>query len=1677
MKGINFEFEKKQLRFKRKFWYPLTDIPNLGKAISEKYDGVSLYENEYASKGKLDEGELITKVYCCFEPNQIKLADGSNTTFDSQSDDIRYEKGGGIEKYYRAEVGEKYEKQKVETPKGFYEKVGDDGYPVIRHDEYFISDVPEIAASKNIYGAILGAASMMKFNKGIKENTPIQIYAIEEKPDIDISHWGGADFEYLSEVRYRKDVVLKHLFEYRLSGEVYRLIKDFYDYKEFEDLVKYDDQLEFDDRLDYIYKMIENHTFFKKLKLLIDKTIGNKSYAKGGEIDPKVLRERWAKKKDALENLANNIQRLRTNLYKDLKGSDDKEKLTALVIITMNETGERVGNDESADNGHLGITGLKKKNVSVNGSNIKFKYTGKSAVEHEKQINNHALASAYKEAIKNSPSDYVFETTDGFRIKNDKVNRYLNRFDVSAKDLRGYSANKWIITRLKSVKDREILGDAKKRKTKFNEIVKDVAEKVGHGRATLKKHYLLPSLEREFINHGKIVDLSNIKRTYEDGGEIDSNNSAKREIKFSEQSFENELKGLNPAIQNFISEMIENKIIQRTIKIKDPSKINMFMEDVKPAIDKKILRVEFNPIDKNELFIKLGIDAQKFIRFAKGGKTDDVKIVESKRNRNVRFTISGKAVAILEKTPLMDALDYVPYKVDKGTRKQYGYYKKEQFLKKQGLKDFDQEFWYLNFIEVKPKYRGQGVASILMKSILKWAKENDVKYLYLFSMSLDEDDGLNQKKLKRFYEKFGFKEIASDTMVKLFARGGANDDLIALPDTYAHFNRLKEILRNQGYDLTKKGMARGGDTHDEINTGFDALANLETEPLNELVDIPNDGLGIYNKGGKTQYSDGVSKLVNKESIEHIIPTFEEDDINWFKLIHSKDLINQLLENIGIPIKVKFELGEGSNGTAWMTENDTVLKLTKNGAEAYSSYIIFKNQENFTSQAEIYNIFIINDYSNVDVQSIYFIEKQFLNPFQDSKASSISHIYNDIEATATATKYSNNDRLEMLENIIRDENLSDQESIYARQVFALAKDVKKEERAYGINLRDNHSGNVGFDNSGKLLCYDCAHVGNKKLKKGGNLKNDTMETMKVGGVLNKTTEKSAIPTFVDFDIKAFSYRNIPAINKILKKLKVNIQVTKILGEGASGVAFLTNRNTVLKVTSNGEEGYVSYVIMKNQNDFKSQSKIYNVFIVFGMGEPTFFIEKEKGEVMRDSKKYSQFMDTNWRNFKEIGEDSTLYKKRKKLIDDDIDDYREAGLKVSQNDKKYALQLVDLFHNIEIDMKKNGVNLEDSHDGNVGFFDGKILCFDCAYRNPKSIDLGRLVDSSDSSSSYASGGKLSEEEKKEIYAKWRKLVNMSKSELQKFYDSEEGKQAGLTPEEAKAEGIDSGRESARWIMKMKDTKVADWTPTMWKWAKKQISFVSRMSGNKGKLLDENGKKTRKYLSLLIWGNDPNKKASGGDIEEPCHVCSMNDAQYNHLPSLGEMADGKRFVYKESVFAKGGDTMSHVGDRYLILECMGEGGITDTLNLKVIQSSSPALLVGSVINRPIRNIINKGREMGTTFGENIVGSYKKGGELNPDNKAVKNYFEHKSGSAGGLLVGKRHSEGGIKAINNSTGQPLEMEGGEVVITRDAVSDPNMVEYEGKKMTKREVLSEINQSGGGVAFADGGVVGEKNA
>ena len=81
------------------------------------------------------------------------------------------------------------------------------------------------------------------------------------------------------------------------------------------------------------------------------------------------------------------------------------------------------------------------------------------------------------------------------------------------------------------------------------------------------------------------------------------------------------------------------------------------------------------------------------------------------------------------------------------------------------------------------------------------------------------------------------------------------------------------------------------------------------------------------------------------------------------------------------------------------------------------------------------------------------------------------------------------------------------------------------------------------------------------------------------------------------------------------------------------------------------------------------------------------------------------------------------------------------------------------------------------------------------------------------------------------------------------------------------------------------------------------------------------------------------------------------------------------------------------------------------------------------------------------------------------------HDEGTMGGYLVGRLHKENGIKATVQSDGSPLEMQGGEVVITAPAVANTNKYKFEGKDMTPREILSAINVDGGGIAFAEDGM------
>ena len=213
----------------------------------------------------------------------------------------------------------------------------------------------------------------------------------------------------------------------------------------------------------------------------------------------KEIKERWQSKRESVYNLRYNIERLKRRVKHDLFSPNEKERLTALVIRIMPYTSERVGNGESAINGHFGVTQFKNKHIKVEGDRVTLDYVGKSGVEQEKTFVDKICAKMISQLLARR-NEFVFTTDDDFRIRPDRVNRYLANFDAKSKDIRGYNANRMMVMELKRIGKTE----EKKRPKVFNAALRKIGEKVGHGAPTLRKHYLLPEIEETFYKHGSI---------------------------------------------------------------------------------------------------------------------------------------------------------------------------------------------------------------------------------------------------------------------------------------------------------------------------------------------------------------------------------------------------------------------------------------------------------------------------------------------------------------------------------------------------------------------------------------------------------------------------------------------------------------------------------------------------------------------------------------------------------------------------------------------------------------------------------------------------------------------------------------------------------------------------------------------------------------------------------------------------------------------------------------------------------------------------------------------------------------------------------------------------------------------------------------------------------------------
>lgn len=229
------------------------------------------------------------------------------------------------------------------------------------------------------------------------------------------------------------------------------------------------------------------------------------------EYSDRQIANRNKAKAKKLEKLSKSIHELRAKVKSDMKSSDPEKHLLGLAVALMDHTFERVGNEESADDGHVGVTGWQRKHVSFGRNKVTIKYVGKSGVKHTKEITDSSIKNALRDAYEATEGDEAnLFAWDGGSITAEKVNAYLKPFGVTAKDIRGFHANREMQERLQAARKGKLPEDKKARekqlKTEFLKALDETAEAVGHEPSTLRSQYLVPGLEDAYMKDGTVME-------------------------------------------------------------------------------------------------------------------------------------------------------------------------------------------------------------------------------------------------------------------------------------------------------------------------------------------------------------------------------------------------------------------------------------------------------------------------------------------------------------------------------------------------------------------------------------------------------------------------------------------------------------------------------------------------------------------------------------------------------------------------------------------------------------------------------------------------------------------------------------------------------------------------------------------------------------------------------------------------------------------------------------------------------------------------------------------------------------------------------------------------------------------------------------------------------------------
>ncbi|CAG9187322.1 hypothetical protein LMG23994_06767 [Cupriavidus pinatubonensis] len=201
------------------------------------------------------------------------------------------------------------------------------------------------------------------------------------------------------------------------------------------------------------------------------------------------------------------LPRLRARVERDLaRNGMPREKVAAAVVRLLDATLVRVGTPRYArQNRTYGLTTLRPRHVTVRGSRLRFRFTGKSGITHDVSVNDPRVARVVRNCA-DLPGQCLFKYVDSDGqvrdIGSTDVNAYLREVtggEFTAKDFRTWAGSVHALALLRKVAAETTEQEAQRRKA-VADAIKTVAQRLRNTVAVCRKCYVHPAVIDAFLS-------------------------------------------------------------------------------------------------------------------------------------------------------------------------------------------------------------------------------------------------------------------------------------------------------------------------------------------------------------------------------------------------------------------------------------------------------------------------------------------------------------------------------------------------------------------------------------------------------------------------------------------------------------------------------------------------------------------------------------------------------------------------------------------------------------------------------------------------------------------------------------------------------------------------------------------------------------------------------------------------------------------------------------------------------------------------------------------------------------------------------------------------------------------------------------------------------------------------